>query len=1254
MIGTNRTHGIPGFHGMLVLRLLCALAALGALGGALGVAGADPNELGGGVFATHYVAALAYSVDPPAEGWCGAYDPHGIGSLGEVVPAIYGQDVPAVWYVIAAWDGGEKDWCGVEFGFGNYDASGFDFTSWGPCFPTTGLEIPASAWPGPLQGTAFVTSGESWSGNWKPVYYFTGYAGAYGVQTAIPLATDPLTGFSGVTNCLNPPGTFPFEATQRGALGINSPGTVPSFPPPLEAVCCRPSGLCEILPESDCLAVGGEWLWWIESCTPNPCPGEEHVCCLDDGGCALLDHEENCLSLSGTWHPEWSSCDPNPCPQPSVCCVAGTCVIVHSAQACDDLGGMHHPEWDRCVPNPCPAVCCFDDGSCQIANQGNCLSQGGSWRPDLGESCEPNPCELPPGPHNLEGGALYVHHVPALVYSVDPPAGGWCDAYNTYAIQGTDELITRIDVQTREAATWYVLAAWEGFDKIWCGVEFGLGDYDASLFSYAESSPCFPSLGLEIHTPGWPGPGTGTAIVTTTASWQGNWLPVYFFGGYAYGYTSPGQIPVNVDPTTGIAGFSNCASPPRQFEVDPDHRGALGINTDGYPPTGPSAQKVCCLPTGECRITGIHECDVLGGEWHGEWDNCDPNPCPRPAVCCVHGNCLVVYSQSECDQHSGGVYHPEWTSCNPNPCPPEPYVCCFSDGSCQVLMQTACLEAGGTWRPGLGQSCTPNPCPQPHVCCVYSSCILVMTASECLSHPGGVYHPEWLSCDPNPCPQYAYVCCLDGGACLVLTEPECVQAGGTWHPAWGQSCSPNPCPQEPRVCCLEGNYCELLTQQACAQAGGQWRPDLGESCTPNPCEGPTGPHNLADGALFVHHVPQLPYSTDPPSGGWCEALAAYPVHSVGDLITRIDVQSSAAATWFVIAAWEGEDRTWCGVEFGFGQFDAGLFGFSEVSPCYPVTGLELPTGEWPGPGQGTAIVTTGVPWEGNWQPVYFFGGYAYGYVSPGQIPLAVDPTTGFIGFSNCLTPPWMFAVDPARRGVLGINTDGYPPSGPSNEKVCCLPSRECLLAGLYECSLLGGIWHPEWDSCDPNPCPAEAYVCCFDDGSCQVLPEAECDQAGAHWLPELGRSCDPNPCPHRSICCVFGECMIVFSPEECYAHPGGSYYPMWETCDPNPCPQEAYVCCLAGGACAVLTQSACLQAGGEWRPDLGQSCTPNPCNGGYGVCCRYGDCFITLQAVCDAMGGFWHPEWYTCDPNPCDIYVPTQKTSWGKIKQMFR
>ena len=45
---------------------------------------------------------------------------------------------------------------------------------------------------------------------------------------------------------------------------------------------------------------------------------------------------------------------------------------------------------------------------------------------------------------------------------------------------------------------------------------------------------------------------------------------------------------------------------------------------------------------------------------------------------------------------------------------------------------------------------------------------------------------------------------------------------------------------------------------------------------------------------------------------------------------------------------------------------------------------------------------------------------------------------------------------------------------------------------------------------------------------------------------------------------------------------------------------------------------------------------------------------MLTKLECALAGGEWHPEWLTCDPNPCDIYVPSRNTSWGQIKRLFR
>lgn len=54
------------------------------------------------------------------------------------------------------------------------------------------------------------------------------------------------------------------------------------------------------------------------------------------------------------------------------------------------------------------------------------------------------------------------------------------------------------------------------------------------------------------------------------------------------------------------------------------------------------------------------------------------------------------------------------------------------------------------------------------------------------------------------------------------------------------------------------------------------------------------------------------------------------------------------------------------------------------------------------------------------------------------------------------------------------------------------------------------------------------------------------------------------------------------------------------------------------------------------------------------VCCLDHTCMIITQGECEQLNGHWHPEWLSCQPNPCDIYTPTDDSSWGEIKSQYR
>ncbi len=316
-------------------------------------------------------------------------------------------------------------------------------------------------------------------------------------------------------------------------------------------------------------------------------------------------------------------------------------------------------------------------------------------------------------PDYLWGGALVGHSIDVMPYTTSPPVGGWCAEYASHAVSSFEELDTELPWHPF-GNIWYVLAAWETESKIWCGTEFGFGNYDSSVYGFLEFFPCYPVGGLEIATSDWPGPNEGTAFVTTGTPWSGNWVPVYWFGGYSYPPSYGATVmPISVDPPTNFCGFSNCQNPPISYAVEEAQRGAMGVNMPGMVPVWPEQPGpwACCLPqpSGTCVMLLEQECLTLGGTWLGEGVTCEPvNPCLQPGACCIGGICEVMMEEG-CTLVQG-TFMGVGTTCTPNPCEA---VCCFqlptSPHGCEIMLEDACAAAGGFWRPE-GTSCNPNPC----------------------------------------------------------------------------------------------------------------------------------------------------------------------------------------------------------------------------------------------------------------------------------------------------------------------------------------------------------------------------------------------------------------------------------------------------------------------------------------------------------------------------------------------------------------
>jgi hypothetical protein len=305
-------------------------------------------------------------------------------------------------------------------------------------------------------------------------------------------------------------------------------------------------------------------------------------------------------------------------------------------------------------------------------------------------------------PTNLEGGALITHYIPDFVFSEDP-----CGDFYLNPLTNCDDQINRIDTTDYITATWFVVASFYEEDKEWCGAQFGLSDYDPAAFYYLAFGPCYPpDGGLEIASTNWPGPNEGSAIVVTGTPWAGNFVPLYYFHGYAYAYETLIQLVPDPTVATPFGGMGNCASPPEKWDAA---LGGIGINMDGTWVCGePQIEYYVCCVGEDCYLFETEdECTAAGGEWYPDLQSCEPNPCIVEAACCLMGDCIIT-TASGCEA-IGGEFHEEWDSCEPNPCPL--YGACCFDCECELLYEEECVAQGGIF---VGGECVPNPCGTPN------------------------------------------------------------------------------------------------------------------------------------------------------------------------------------------------------------------------------------------------------------------------------------------------------------------------------------------------------------------------------------------------------------------------------------------------------------------------------------------------------------------------------------------------------------
>lgn len=254
--------------------------------------------------------------------------------------------------------------------------------------------------------------------------------------------------------------------------------------------------------------------------------------------------------------------------------------------------------------------------------------------------------------------------------------------------------------------------------------------------------------------------------------------------------------------------------------------------------------------------------------------------------------------------------------------------------------------------------------------------------------------------------------------------------------------------------------------------------------------------DLSGGVMIAHHPAGLAYTTETPIGGWCPLFGTM---AGCDAQNNDNVSADGSGwVWYVVAAFL-QDSQWCGVEFGL-TYPEGLTGYviSEQGPCVPGQVLEIPGDFWPSSGQGTSLVTTDIPWSGNFKPVYWFGGYCY---APLTVQLGDNlGTPGPTAFANCNQEE--FPAD--AYGAMGFGmagVDACPEIPQPDPWACCLYDGTCILTlTLAECTAADGEWF-EGMLCEAVVCPVPV-VCCVDH-VCYFVHEDECGALGGVLHPEF-------------------------------------------------------------------------------------------------------------------------------------------------------
>jgi hypothetical protein len=289
--------------------------------------------------------------------------------------------------------------------------------------------------------------------------------------------------------------------------------------------------------------------------------------------------------------------------------------------------------------------------------------------------------------------------------------------------------------------------------------------------------------------------------------------------------------------------------------------------------------------------------------------------------------------------------------------------------------------------------------------------------------------------------------------------------------------------EDPAVCCLDTG-CEILPMDECFSRDGLFHPEL-TSCVPDPCPLPgqpcadcgPGPHWIDQCQAGLDHVAdqaaKVGIDTDlDPNCTADLSMVMRPCPAPDNLVT--------------IARSNPRDDS---VRFpGLRPLDGHLDVIDTELQflCLTAGGVTLRVGAGQGqggvlpPSYGAIAELPGDTGLGDsFFDVYFevdLGGGMYVYNhEPLRISGEIDcvpPQVGYIHIVDCLP---LYTDPQAGQHVANLTSAQHAVNPGEDPAVCCLESG-CEILPMEDCFNREGRFHPEWTSCNPNPCPGTTGV----------------------------------------------------------------------------------------------------------------------------------------------------------------------------------